>query len=337
MPPRSTTSLPSSPAWAAAGRPRCATCSAPSRPTRTPSSARGLAVLSSSMAARAPARPWSPCTAPPISSTPTLASVTAVAGCCSSDRTSLIWRTSPTCCPASARRASRPAPCATSFPRAPQPSPRPTREVARLKASADMVRAIEPAVRFYETPPSEGHGGRDAVRRLLGQSRRLGRRLRRAERRVRRTTRRATRCGRSCSRSWRASTSRTTWTRTARGLRRTWSASRSPRTEQLARDVQPRRGRSSKQPTSSATSGRCPPICGCAPRGSVPRRSEGCNARTPAPGPSQTCRSWTPRGNGSAIPRRHAASVVMKRPSPPSVSGWTGSSTRSCRPTTTKA
>ncbi|AWT41602.1 MULTISPECIES: RNA polymerase recycling motor ATPase HelR [Streptomyces] len=29
-------------------------------------------------------------------------------------------------------------------------------EVARLKASADMVRAIEPAVRFYEEPPAEG-------------------------------------------------------------------------------------------------------------------------------------------------------------------------------------
>lgn len=29
-------------------------------------------------------------------------------------------------------------------------------EVARLKASVDLVRAIEPAVRFYETPPSEG-------------------------------------------------------------------------------------------------------------------------------------------------------------------------------------
>jgi DNA helicase IV len=29
-------------------------------------------------------------------------------------------------------------------------------EVARLKSSADMVKAIEPAVRFYENPPSEG-------------------------------------------------------------------------------------------------------------------------------------------------------------------------------------
>ena len=46
----STTSRRSSPAWAAAGRRGCATCSAPSRPTRTPSSAPGRAARSSSTA-----------------------------------------------------------------------------------------------------------------------------------------------------------------------------------------------------------------------------------------------------------------------------------------------
>ena len=35
---------------------------------------------------------------------------------------------------------------------APEPDP----DVGRLKSSADMVRAIEPAVRFYEEPPAEG-------------------------------------------------------------------------------------------------------------------------------------------------------------------------------------
>jgi len=34
--------------------------------------------------------------------------------------------------------------------------PEPDPEVARLKASADMVRAVEPAVRLYEEPPTEG-------------------------------------------------------------------------------------------------------------------------------------------------------------------------------------
>ena len=126
-PRRSTTSPRSSPAWAAAGRPGCATCSAPSRPTRTRSSARGPAARSSSTAARAPARPSSRCTAPRTSSTPTRGSVTAAAACCSSARTSPTWRTSPTCSPASARRACRPAPCATWSPRAPRRRSRPTR------------------------------------------------------------------------------------------------------------------------------------------------------------------------------------------------------------------
>ena len=35
-------------------------------------------------------------------------------------------------------------------------TPEPDPEVARLKSSADMVRAIEPAVRLYEEPPTEG-------------------------------------------------------------------------------------------------------------------------------------------------------------------------------------
>ena len=124
---RSTTSPPSSPAWAAIARPGCETCSAPSRPTRTPSSGRDPAALSSSTAVRVRGRPSSLCTAPPTSSTPTPASVTAGAACCSSVRTSPTWPTSPTSSPASARRTCRPAPCGTSSPREPQQRSRPTR------------------------------------------------------------------------------------------------------------------------------------------------------------------------------------------------------------------
>ena len=125
-PPRSTTSPPSSPAWAATGRTGCATCSAPSSPTRTRSSAGDRAALSSSTADRARARLSSRCTARRTSSTPTLASVTAAAACCSSARTSPTWPTSPTYSPASERKACRPAPCATWCPRAPRPRSRPT-------------------------------------------------------------------------------------------------------------------------------------------------------------------------------------------------------------------
>ena len=60
-------------------------------------------------------------------STPTPASATTGVACCSSARTSPTWRTWPTCCPASARRACRPARCATSSRRAPRPAWKPTR------------------------------------------------------------------------------------------------------------------------------------------------------------------------------------------------------------------
>jgi hypothetical protein len=65
--------------------------------------------------------------APPTFSTPTPGSVTAGAACCSSARTSRTWPTSPTFCPASARRACRPAPCGTWSPREPRQRSRPTR------------------------------------------------------------------------------------------------------------------------------------------------------------------------------------------------------------------
>ncbi|GAB3933667.1 hypothetical protein GCM10027614_05110 [Micromonospora vulcania] len=87
----------------------------------------GSAALSSSTAVRVPARPSSRCTAPRTCSTPTPDSGTAGAACCSSVRTSPIWRTSPTSCPASVRTTCRPAPCATSCPREPRRRSRPTR------------------------------------------------------------------------------------------------------------------------------------------------------------------------------------------------------------------
>ena len=74
----------------------------------------------------------------------------------------------------------------------------------------------------------------------------------------------------------------------------------------------------------------------CAPWLS-PRRSGSCSAPTRGRGRCPTCRCWTPPGNASAIQRHHGAGVVTPPPSPPNVSGWTGSSTSSFRPTTTRA
>jgi hypothetical protein len=76
-----------------------------------------------------------------------------------------------------------------------QPDP----DVALLKSSADMVKAIEPAVRLYEEPPTEGMNRRDPLVRHLAQRRRVGRGVRGTP--ALRTTRRATRSGTSCSRS----------------------------------------------------------------------------------------------------------------------------------------
>ena len=100
---------------------------APSRPTRTPSSVRAHAAPWSSTAVRVPGRRSSRCTVRRTCSTPTRASARVAEACSSSGRTSPTSPTSPTCCPASARRACRPAPCATSFPRGPRPPTSPTR------------------------------------------------------------------------------------------------------------------------------------------------------------------------------------------------------------------
>ncbi len=75
--------------------------------------------------------------------------------CCSSARTSPTSPMSPTCSPAWARRACRPARCVTSCPRALRHRPRPTRRWLRLKSSAAVAQAVDRAVRFYEEPPSE--------------------------------------------------------------------------------------------------------------------------------------------------------------------------------------
>ena len=51
-------------------------------------------------------------------------------------------------------------------------------DVARLKSSADLVKAIETAVRFYEEPPTKGMTVDDPLVRHLAERRRLGRGVR---------------------------------------------------------------------------------------------------------------------------------------------------------------
>ncbi len=74
-------------------------------------------------------------------------------------------------------------------------------EVARLKSSADLVKAIEAAVRFYENPPDQPDDGRDPVVRDPAERRPTGRRRSTRPSPAPRTTRRARRSGPSWSRS----------------------------------------------------------------------------------------------------------------------------------------
>ena len=150
---------------------------APSSPTRTPSSARARAARSSSTVARAPGRRSSRSTARRTCSTPTRGSARAGAASSSSVRTSPTSPTSPTSCPASARRVSRPAPCATSSPRVrssgrDRPGGRPAEGLGR---HGGRDRAGGPVVRGAA---HRGDGGLDALGRRVGEPARLGRGVR---------------------------------------------------------------------------------------------------------------------------------------------------------------
>lgn len=90
--------------------------------------------------------------------------------------------------------------------------------VAGLKASADLVKAIETAVRFYEEPPTTGMTV-TTPGPMYGWGPTTGRRRSRPPIPGLHTTRHATRSGRSCSRSWSTgwrTTTRVTLTTTAR-------------------------------------------------------------------------------------------------------------------------
>ena len=139
----------------ATGRPGCETCSAPSRPTRTPTSAWIPRRSGRRRRSRHRGRPSSPCTAPPTSCTPIPASATAGAASCSSARTSPTWPSSPSCSPASARRECRSAPCGTLSPRSRgQAGDRPGRSPAQVVGGhGDGDRGGR---WFYEQPPATG-------------------------------------------------------------------------------------------------------------------------------------------------------------------------------------
>lgn len=82
-------------------------------------------------------------------------------------------------------------------------------EVARMKSSVEMVKAIESAVKFYEAPPAEGRRLRRPTP-TSGSAARTGPRRLMPRNPAPRTTRPAMRCGRHCSpSSWTSWTSMT--------------------------------------------------------------------------------------------------------------------------------
>ena len=234
----------------------------------------------------------------------------------------------------------------------------PTAQAARLKADVRMVAAVEPAVRLYETPPTEGmevatpwgdvwlgtadwaeafdapepgaphNESRDQVweallailvdklvdaaegdsddrrRRDLG-----GRRRRRRRGPVRRLRHHRGGPEREVPPVARVEP------RAGRGLRPRLAPARADR-------------------ASSATCGRCPPTCGCAPRGSSATRCSRCSARSRRRGPRATCPCSTRHGGASATPSRRGAGPGARPSRRPSASGWARSWPTSSRPTT---
>ena len=143
-------------------------------------------------------------------------------------------------------------------------------EVARLKSSADLVAAIEAAVRFYEEPPAEGMTVDDRLGRHLAERRRLGRGVRRAG--ARHPAQRGARPdlgGAGHDPGGQARRRRSRPTCSGRSLLHEPGTGRRPSTGP---------GRCSRRPTSSGTCGRCPPTCGCALPGSAPTTSGSCSA-----------------------------------------------------------
>ena len=227
--------------------------------------------------------------------------------------------------------------------------------VARLKADARLVAAIEPAVRLYEQPPTEGLevdtpwgevwlGSQDWAEAFdapePGAAHNESRDLVWDSLVAILVDKLAAEVDEGADADADpgadgATVTVTSSTRTAsrRGTRTRGSVGRSPRTPTSWRPSAGR-GRCSSRPTSWATCGRCRPTCGCARPGSSATRCCCCSAPPRTPGPCPTCPCSTRPGSGSATRRPHAAARAGLPPRRPSASGWPTSSPTSSRPTT---
>jgi len=184
-------------------------------------------------------------------------------------------------------------------------------DVARLKSSADLVTAIETAVRFYEEPPSKGM----TVETHWSE--------------VRLT-----------ADDWaEAFEAREPGTPHSEARDQVWEELLTILTDKYDGDASADLVRGSLQrngelltafnrawPLLEAADlvadqgGRCPLTCASALPGSAPTTSGRCSARTPGPGRCPTCRCWMRPGSGSATRRRPGAGVGSRPPLPPNAS-----------------
>lgn len=193
-------------------------------------------------------------------------------------------------------------------------------EVARLKSSADMVRAVEPAVGLYEEPPTErltiATDWFDVKIRPADWAEAFG------------APDPVTSHNLAREQVWQALLAIVADDHAELDV----SADLLDRVLRQYEDLMDTLGRAwtlIDALTWWATCGRCPPTSDAARPGSPPTRYGSCNARTRRPGRPRTCRSTTPPGSDSAIPTRPGSSAGVRLPLPPPPSGrtWTASST----------
>jgi len=190
------------------------------------------------------------------------------------------------------------------------------RDVARLKSSADLVTAIETAVRFYEEPPTSEMTVETDWAEIRLSADDWAEAFEAAEP--------GTPHNEARDRIWdellTILVDKYDDDASADLLRRSLL-----RNKELLATLA--RGRCSTRPTSSETCGRYPPTCARALPGSAPATSERCSARTPEPGRCPTCRCWTRPGSGSATRRRSDVGAGRRPLSPPNASRCPWSST----------
>ena len=189
--------------------------------------------------------------------------------------------------------------------------------VARLKSSADLVKAIEAAVRFYENPPTSPMTVETPWSEIQLSAADWAEAFDAAEPGTAHNEAREAIWAELVTIAVENHEGDAPADQLAGRCSRTGSCGRLQ--PGVAAD---RRGRPRLRPVVGA---RVP--AQVRPLARAPRTCGSCSGPKPRRGPCPTCRCWTRPGSGWATRRRPAASAASRRPPPPSASRWPGSST----------